>query len=223
MSTDPKSESSGRAGLKYIKYIEATWMPQSLWNSWSEEGRSQSAVALGVDIGDVLPTTNHLESFNGVLKRKHIGQWQHSGRKLRFDVLVFRLVLHIMPNIYAQFHLIHSFQTWKKEHFENVAGVQGVSRQLRTVDSIVQIPSGTIAWYPPDPIRDGFAKDIARLRLIVPISSMKPFEMWATCASTSADIKKPDYPRYWLTAHPSGHATCTCANWLNRGGACKHL
>ena len=52
---------------------------------------------------------------------------------------------------------------------------------------------------------------------------MKPFELWATCASTSADIKKLDYPRYWLTAHPSGHATCTCADWLNRGGACRHL
>ena len=30
---DPKSESSGQGGLKYIKYIEATHMPQSLWNS----------------------------------------------------------------------------------------------------------------------------------------------------------------------------------------------
>ena len=64
-------------------------MPKSLWNSWSEEGRGCAAAVLGVGIGDVLPTTNHLESFNGVLKRKHIGQWQRSGRKLRFDVLVF--------------------------------------------------------------------------------------------------------------------------------------
>ena len=129
MSMDPKSESSGRAGLKYIKYMEATWMPQSLWNSWSgsEEGRSHAAVALGIDIGNVLPTTNHLELFNGVLKQKHIGQWQHSRQKLWFDALVFQLVLHIMPNIYAQFHLVHSFQTWKKERFTNVAGVQGVS------------------------------------------------------------------------------------------------
>jgi len=223
MLADPKSESSGRAGLKYIEYIEATWMPQSLWNSWSEEGRSCAAAILGVGIGDVLPTTNHLESFNGVLKRKHIGQWQRSGRKLRFDVLVFRLALYIMPNIYAQFRLVHSFQTWKKERFANVAGVQGVSRQLRTAGSTTQIQSGAIAWYPPDPVRDGFAKDIVRLRLVVPIPSMKPFELWATCASTSADISNLDYPRYWLTAHPSGHATCTCADWLNRGGACKHL
>ena len=223
MLTDPKSESSGRAGLKYIEYLEVTWMPQSLWDSWSEEGRGHAAGVLGVDIGDVLPTTNHLESFNGVLKRKHISQWQRSGRKLRFDVLVFRLVLYIMPNIYAQFRLIHSFEVWKKERFANVAGVQGVSRQLRTVDSTIRTPSGAIAWYPPDPIRDGFAKDIVRLRLIVPIPSMKPFELWATCASTGANTSDPNYPCYWLTAHPSGHATCTCADWLNRGGACKHL
>ncbi|KAF9783906.1 hypothetical protein BJ322DRAFT_1021665 [Thelephora terrestris] len=223
MLTDPKSESSGRAGLKYIDYLMATWMPQSLWNSWSEEGRSRAAEVLGVNIGDVLPTTNHLESFNGVLKRKHISQWQRSGRKLRFDVLVFRLILYIMPNIYAQFRLNHSFETWKKERFANVAGVHGLSRQLRAAERTTQVSPVAIAWYSPDPIRDGFSKDIIRLRLITPIPSMKPFELWATCASTSANVSDPGHLRYWLTAHPSGHATCTCADWLNRGGACKHL
>ena len=223
MLADPKSKSSGQGGLKYIEYIEATWMPQSLWNSWSEEGRSHAAAVLGVDISNVLPTTNHLESFNGVLKRKHIGQWQRSGQKLRFDVLVFRLVLYIMPNIYAQFRLTHSFEAWKKERFANVAGAHEISRQIRTVGNTVQVPSSTVTWYSPDPIRDGFAKDIIRLHLITPIQSMKPFEMWATCASTGANTSDPDHPRYWLTAHPSGHATCTCADWLNRGGACKHL
>ena len=175
MLTNPKSESSGRAGLKYTEYLEATWMAESLWNSWSEEGRSRAAAVLGVDIGDVLPTTNHLESFNGVLKRKHIGQWQHSGRKLRFDVLVFRLILYIMPNIYAQFRLAHSFMTWKKERFASIADARGISRQLRAVGNTVQVPPGAIAWYPPDPVRDGFAKDIARLRLIVPISCGKQY------------------------------------------------
>jgi hypothetical protein len=43
------------------------------------------------------------------------------------------------------------------------------------------------------------------------------------CTTTGADTRNPDYPRYWLTSHPSGHATCTCADWLQRGGACKHL
>ena len=146
MLTDPKSKSGGEAGLKYIEYIEATWMPKSLWNSWSEEGRCGAAEVLGVGIGDVLPTTNHLESFNGVLKRKHIGQWQRSGRRLRFDVLVFRLTLYIMPNIYAQFRLVHSFETWKKEHFAKFVGGHGISRQLRTAEN-AQIPSVVVAWY----------------------------------------------------------------------------
>ena len=128
-----------------------------------------------------------------------------------------------MPNIFAQFRLVNSFETWKKERFARVTGAQDISRQLWPADGTVQLPSICATWYPPDATRDGFAKDILHLRLLVPIPSMKPFELWATCASMGADVSEPDYPRYWLTAHPSGHATCTCADWLNRGGACKHL
>jgi hypothetical protein len=120
-----------------------------------------------------------------------------------------------MPNIFAQFRLVDSFETWKKEHFANVTGVQGISRQFRPVDNTTQLPSIAIAWFSPDPVCDEFAKDIIRLRLIVPITNMKLYELWAMCASMGANINDPDYPHYWLTAHPSGHATCTCADWLN--------
>jgi hypothetical protein len=37
------------------------------------------------------------------------------------------------------------------------------------------------------------------------------------------DMQNPSYMHYWLTAHPSGSSTCICPNWINRGGACKHL
>lgn len=217
------SEIPGRAGIEYIKYLNETWMPRSLWDGWSTEGRTRAAEILGVDLGSVLSTTNHLESFNGVLKRKHIAQWQRSGQRLRFDVLVFRLILYVLPNIYAQSRLRHSFEAWKEQRFSAVAGVQGVSRQLRYGSQDSRRIHLAIAWYSPDPIRDGFAQDLVRLRRLVFFTSTRPFELWATCATTGADVLVQDYPRYWLSAHPSGHSTCTCADWLSRGGACKHL
>lgn len=36
-------------------------------------------------------------------------------------------------------------------------------------------------------------------------------------------MRDPNHPRYWMSVHPSGSATCTCMDWLTRGGACKHL
>jgi hypothetical protein len=36
-------------------------------------------------------------------------------------------------------------------------------------------------------------------------------------------MSDPHYHRYYMTIHPSGSATCTCMDWLKRGGACKHL
>lgn len=198
-------------------------MPKPLWDGWSTEGRTHAAKILGVDIGSVLTTTNHLESFNGVLKRKHIAQWQRSGQRLRFDVLVFRLILYVLPNIYAQLRLRRSFEIWKGQRFSAVASAQGISRQTRLANPASGECGPTLAWYTTDPIRDGLAQDFVQLRRIALFTSARPFEIWATCATTSADILVPDYPRYWLSAHPSGHATCTCADWLNRGGACKHL
>lgn len=198
-------------------------MPKPLWDGWSTEGRTHAAEILGVDISSVLSTTNHLESFNGVLKRKHIAQWQRSGQRLRFDVLVFRLILYVLPNVYAQSRLRRSFETWKEQRFSGAASTQGVSRQTRQGDPTLKERSPTIAWYAPDSVRDGLAQDFVRLGHIVVFNGARPFEIWATCATTGADISVPDHPRYWLSAHPSGHGTCTCADWLNRGGACKHL
>lgn len=49
------------------------------------------------------------------------------------------------------------------------------------------------------------------------------YELWAVCAATGANMEDPSYTRYWLTVHPSGSSTCTCLDWISRGGACKHL
>jgi hypothetical protein len=76
-------------------------MLEDLWQSWSHYGRIQAASCLGIPIDGVLPTTNHLERFNGVFKNKYLTQWQHSGRRLHFDVLVFHLIQHILPHIFA--------------------------------------------------------------------------------------------------------------------------
>lgn len=73
-----------------------------LWKSWSDHGRHIAAQILKCPFEGVLPTTNHLESFNGLLKNKHLHRWQRSGRRLHVDVLIKVMVTQILPAIFEQ-------------------------------------------------------------------------------------------------------------------------
>ena len=99
---EKESVKSSNAGLEYLKYIEKSWMPEELWSGWLMFRRKKAAARLGKPISGILPTTNHLKSFNGVLKNKYLPQWQHSGHHLCFDVLIFHLVSSILPRLFAQ-------------------------------------------------------------------------------------------------------------------------
>ncbi|KAF7789359.1 hypothetical protein EIP86_000303 [Pleurotus ostreatoroseus] len=222
------SQADGKAlcegGLKYLDYLFKTWMPESMWKGWSRYGREEAAKRLGIPIEGVIPTTNHLESLNKNLKHKWVPQWQHSGHRLRFDILVFHLVTNILPHIYAQHRMLAGYSIWREHRFLHVAGGRAPLQSRRSVTSVSRIPGHFIprAWYEPDSTRDAAASVILAQKKLRSIMSRRPYEFWATCESSSSHID-PTVTQYWLTIHPSGAATCTCLDWLNRGGACKHL
>ena len=113
----PEMAVSVMAGLSHLKYLTDTWMPPSLWHSWSQKGQIQVSVILNIPIKGVIPTTNHLESFNRLLKQKHIHHWQHAGKHLQLDLFVFLLITQILPNIFhhhsaeREYYSITGFQT----------------------------------------------------------------------------------------------------------------
>jgi hypothetical protein len=82
--------------IEHIDYLNNYWTTENLWKSWSDFGRQVAASMLGCEMQGVIPTTNHLESFNGVLKRKHLRRWQNGGRRIRVDVLIQVLIIHIL-------------------------------------------------------------------------------------------------------------------------------
>ncbi|KAJ7254555.1 hypothetical protein C8J57DRAFT_1076157, partial [Mycena rebaudengoi] len=69
-----------RKAIEHVDYLTNYWTTDNLWQSWSDYGRRIAAALLGCHMDGVIPTTNHLESFNGVLKRKHLRRWQISRR-----------------------------------------------------------------------------------------------------------------------------------------------
>ncbi|KAJ7856493.1 hypothetical protein B0H14DRAFT_3136050 [Mycena olivaceomarginata] len=60
-----------RTRLAHVEYLDTYWTTDNLWPSWSDYGRTVLASMLGIAVEGVIPTTNHLESFNGVLKGTH--------------------------------------------------------------------------------------------------------------------------------------------------------
>jgi hypothetical protein len=76
---DEASKSCINGALAYLTYLTNFWMQEDLWRSWSRYGRIKAATRIGIPIDGVLPTTNHLEAFNGVIKNKYLPQLSQSG------------------------------------------------------------------------------------------------------------------------------------------------
>lgn len=218
-----ESAPPAKAGIQFLEYMKTTWLPVELWKSWSRYGREEASRRLRIPVQGVLPTTNHLESFNAVLKRKHIRQWQRSGHRLRFDVFIHHLIVRILPHIFAKRRLRSQLKDWVSERFRQAAGGVDLVRQTRRPLAQTSPTFVPLCWFEADDTRDHRAQDIVALHRIQSIPSGRAFEMWPTCAKGSANMDDAGYPRYWLTMHVTGSGTCTCPDWLKQGGACKHL
>ncbi|KAI0045269.1 hypothetical protein FA95DRAFT_1607832 [Auriscalpium vulgare] len=221
LTRNPDSARICEGVLKYLDYLEATWMPLPIWRSWSAFGRAAAAEVLGVPINQVLTTTNHLESFNGKLKHKEIASAQHSKRRLRIDVLCNHLVTVVLPRLFARLRLASHLSQWMQERFPlGSDGTPLAPARRRLVSTTSATP---VAWFPPNDLRDVRAIDAVQTERLTIINNLRPFEVWATCVASAADRSDPEHARYWLTLHPTGSATCTCPDWMTRGQACKHL
>ncbi|KAH9960984.1 hypothetical protein BGW80DRAFT_1438809 [Lactifluus volemus] len=181
-----------------------------------------AASRLGIPIEGVLPTTNHLESFNRVIKKKHLSYWQHSGYRLRFDVLIFHLIRHILPFVFAQVRQRDKATAWQATRFTGPAGGGTLPSKYASGVRHNQA-SEPLAWFEEDTRREGMAIGILQERRLLLIVSGHPSELWATCATSLSNPNLQFHERYWLTYNIKGTATCTCPDWLQRGGACKHL
>lgn len=222
--TTAEAKRHAGAGIAYLGYMRETWLNESLWSSWSQHGRDRASTKLQRPVEGILPTTNHLESFNAVLKRKHIPAWQRSGNRLRFDIFIHHLILKILPEIFAQRRMQHDFNLWVSQRFHQVSGGQDLRKHDKSQKSgAPTTPSIILAWFSEDAARDQKAQQIVAVSRIFQIPSGRPYEVWATCAASNADIRITNHLRYWLTIHPTGSATCTCYDWITNGGACKHL
>lgn len=214
---------AAKAAISYLDYLMSTWMAEPLWQSWSQKGRSVASAILKIPIEGVLPTTNHLESFNGLLKRKYIPRWQRSGSRLRFDFLIRILIIDILPSIFASRISHQQYRMWLASRFtDHAGGVNLVELKKLRAPEVPHQPKATLCWWIPDAKRDNEAHAIVQLcRLHSIRQTVGPDQYEATCISTSS-LHNPAM-QYTLFLHRAGHGRCDCPDFLYRGGACKHL
>ena len=224
-----ESASAVRSGLTYLEYLKDTWMNHTLWQSWSQQGQKQASNILGIPIEGVIPTTNHLESFNGVLKCKHIARWQHGGKHVRFDVLIYLLVIQLLPGLFQQREAAQEYYSWLAGCFQERAGGINllVTREvgLRQSEARVSKADPPIAWWTPE--REAKHRDeamyIASHGRIVGIHWPDQYTVTGRCASTHANVRELGHLSYMVRLNVYGWGACECLNFQAGHGACKHL
>jgi hypothetical protein len=198
---------------------------EHFWESWSQAGRVRAAAALGRPITGVVPTTNHLESFNRLLKRDHIRRLEKSGRRLRFDVFFHYLISRIIPSIFQHRQLLLAHKEWLDKRLPLHRAAQPQS----TAPAV----SHPVAWTPNTPLeelssRQLEGRDIAQLGRILGLRWIDALTIEAQCLSSKVlPIDLQLEPRmYTVRFHTSQFAWCSCPDFKYhsfKAGACKHI
>lgn len=206
------------AALVHLEYLSSYWLSEDLWRSWSDFGRHAAAKILGCTIEIVIPTTNHLEAFNRVIKHNHIGHQQHGGRRLRLDVLLHFMVTDMLPSIFEQRAMSAAEHGRYKEWVLALPGGDQLWKE-REAGRRVLAP---VAYLVPDASRDAAAQEIlSHIQLSAPTPDAEGFLF--TCYSTLATQHDKTPKLYSIKLAYVGIASCNCADFIQRGGACKHL
>jgi len=207
-------------GLKHLNDYLGYWCMESLWCSWSDYGRQIAAKILNCALDGVLPTTNHLESFNGVLKRKHLRRWQCGGWRLRVDVLLRLLVTKILPAIFEQRAAERiDIGIWEGQ-MRSIPGGATLLKATLASGSGPVVP--TIAYLVPNENRDLAAAEML-VNNQIEIPSFFETGLTFVCHSSLALAFENNPVSYTVTLGFDGSATCKCLDFITRGGACKHI
>ena len=115
----------------------------------------------------VILTMNHLESFNVILKRKHLPTWLHSGRCLWFDSLIHILIMQILSGIYSHRKAQQEYSDWLTDRFCDHAGGKNLAElhQKLTTEREAQWNLPVFFW-PVDPIHNAAAEQVLTHRVI---------------------------------------------------------
>ncbi|KAG9078377.1 hypothetical protein FS749_009592 [Ceratobasidium sp. UAMH 11750] len=205
-------------GISHVQYIINTWLREDIWASWSDYGRVLAAAKTGLTILDIASTTNHLESFNGLLKQHHLLKASHNRRLLRFDVLVTLFVNEIVPSIFQQRRLRARENQLLHKTFAALPGGKEVLEHRNARPT----PQKPVAYLVADVQRDTEAQILFKGNY-VSNPCIQDLGIELTCYSSRPML--PGQPPIWYSMWfgYDRRGSCSCPDFQQRGGACKHM
>lgn len=210
-----------KGALQHVAYLDSYWLRENLWSGWSQHGRLAAAAILQRPINEVLPTTNHVESFNNVFKHNHLQRHQKNGRRLRVDVLVHVVISKVLPSIYKQRKLEDQEAARRAALLACLPGGENFAGKHQTSRSVF---NGPVAWYEPDDTRDRGASDLVQAgQISAPDVDVENNALTFTCYSSLAFSTDPNAVTYDIALGLDGYCTCSCRDFTSRGGFCKHI
>lgn len=213
--SEPQSTGAGQGRLKHLEYLTTVWMPLELWQSWSEFGRLAASALLKIPAEGVIPTTNHLESFNVVLKRKHLASALHSGHQLQFDSLIHILITCILPGIFSHQRALKDYRDWLARRFHTAAGNQdlvAIHKEHLRGKALERQKHQALGWWGDDSLRDSGAREIIN-QTQMKFSKPSPDAYSAQCTPSRAVGVKSDFVDYDITCCRNGEASCSCPDF----------
>ncbi|KAJ3804757.1 hypothetical protein F5876DRAFT_82644 [Lentinula aff. lateritia] len=223
LTVNPEAKHVCEAGLEHIRYLQNYWMSRPLWESWSECGRLAAAARIGIPIEGIIPTTNHLESFNAVLKQKYLPRYLRSGHRLCFDALILLLITQILPQIYHRRNAQREYRSWLVSRFHLSAGGQDlllVQWRFHAEQNESARLLCCICWWPLDEEQQKRALELLHLQRLGAIrrqDSLSGIAYTAQCNPTSGPTP------YDVSISTTGIGSCLCGDFYKNGKACKHL
>ena len=198
-------------------------MTVPLWQSWSEFGQIHASSVLNIPVDGVIPTTNHLESFNAILKQKHLAAHLHSGHWLQFDSLIHLLITQILPDIFKHRNAQANYNNWLVFRFHKQARgidlVEAHKSQGKERNARRKVP---LCWWVNHANHNMAAKEIISSRNIK-ISRSNGDGYKATCTASHVPGVTHQFLEYNLHCNRNGDAACSCPDFQSYSGACKHL
>ncbi|KAJ7033561.1 hypothetical protein C8F04DRAFT_1260815 [Mycena alexandri] len=189
-----------RKAMELINYLDTYWTTDNLWKSWSDYGRTVLSSLLNRPAEGVTPTTNHLESFNRVLKRVHLRRWQNGGRRIRVDILI-----HALSNC-------GTYQVTPRVLLEQ----KGLPKAAAMVPKI--------AYLVADPEHESRGRELLENRqMSSPVMLPGNVGLTLTCYSAGALSIDTNPTIYTIRLGFNGVVSCQCRDFMERGGACKHI
>ncbi|KAF7794177.1 hypothetical protein EIP86_005308, partial [Pleurotus ostreatoroseus] len=176
---------------------------------------------VGCNVDGVLPTTNHLESFNRVFKYRHLPTAQRGGRRLRVDVLLQQLIMKILPSIF-EFRALEEEEEARWE--AQLSRLPGGDALLKAMEQRKAADLPPVAYLVADVRRDAAATNILQSKQVgSPEFEEKTRTFHFSCYSSLVTPSDPHPVAYQVCLGVRGTALCNCPDFCNRGGACKHI